>query len=100
MFPRHLNSKDQQVLKTVVNKFSDIFYKDGENLPFSSEIRHRILTKTDTPIYSKLYRYPVIHRAEVDRQIQEMLAQNIISPSCSPYNSPLWVVPKKNRQRR
>lgn len=94
-FAKHLNSKDEEVLRMVLNNYQDIFYKEGENLPFTTEIKHRIITKSDTPIYSRLYRYPVVHRAEVDRQIKEMLAQEIIVPSNSPYNSPLWVVPKK-----
>lgn len=51
--------------------FKWMTYKDGENLPFCCGIRHRIITKTDTPINSKLYRYPVIHRAEVGKHIQE-----------------------------
>jgi len=31
----------------------------------------------------------------VDRQIEELLRDGIIKPSKSPYNSPVWVVPKK-----
>lgn len=96
LFPKHLNSIDEKVLKNVLHQFVDIFYKDGDNLPFTSDIQHRIITKSDTPLYTKLYRYPVMHREEVNRQIQDMLEQNIISPSFSPYNSPLWVVPKKS----
>jgi len=34
-------------------------------------------------------------RGEVDRQIEELLRDGIIKPSKSPYNSPVWVVPKK-----
>lgn len=42
---------------------------------------------------SKIYRYPRVHEDEVE--IREMLSQNIIKESTSPYNSPLWIVPKK-----
>ncbi|GBO99745.1 Retrovirus-related Pol polyprotein from transposon opus [Eumeta japonica] len=34
-------------------------------------------------------------RPVVEEQISELLDQNIIRPSKSPYNSPVWVVPKK-----
>jgi len=34
-------------------------------------------------------------RGEVDRQIEELLRDEIIKPSKSPYYSPVWVVPKK-----
>lgn len=32
---------------------------------------------------------------EVNKQISELLANGIIRPSRSPYNSPVWIVPKK-----
>ena len=44
------------------------------------------------------YRYPPVHKAEVRRQINKLLESGIISPSSSPYNSPLWIVPKKADQ--
>lgn len=31
----------------------------------------------------------------MDRQIGELLSEGIIRPSRSPYNSPVWIVPKK-----
>lgn len=46
-------------------------------------------------LYNKSYRYPAIHSEEVNRQMSEMLDQGIIKHSSSPYNSPIWVVPKK-----
>lgn len=47
------------------------------------------------PIHSKLYRYPEIHKEEVRNQVEKMLNHGIITPSMSPWSSPLWVVPKK-----
>lgn len=58
-------------------------------------MKFNIITKTDRPIYSKIYRYPKIHETEIEKQITEMLKQGIIRESSSPYNSPLWIVPKK-----
>ena len=59
-------------------------------------LSHNIPTKHDTPpINVKSYRYPQIHKEEVDKQINKMLDQGIIEPSTSPWNSPVWVVPKK-----
>lgn len=91
----NINNKDACKLNHVISSYRDLFFKEGDNLTFTSEIKHRITTKDPSPVYSKSYRYPEIHREEVDRQIGEMLNQGIITPSISPYNAPLWVVPKK-----
>src|SRR3978361_1040115 len=42
-----------------------------------------------------MYRFPESLKPEVNRQINKMLNEKIIRPSVSPYNSPLWIVPKK-----
>jgi hypothetical protein len=48
-----------------------------------------------TPINAKQYRYPPVHREEINRQIQELLDTDVVELSSSQYNSPLWIVPKK-----
>lgn len=58
-------------------------------------MNHQIHTKNDIPVYTKNYRYPYIHKQEVQEQISKMLEQGIIRPSYSPWNSPIWIVPKK-----
>lgn len=85
------NSKILGLLK----RYKKLFYKEGDDLTFTHEIKHEIVTKTDRPIYTKTYRYPKIHEQEIERQIDDMLRQGIITESSSPYNSPLWIVPKK-----
>ena len=47
------------------------------------------------PINVKQYKIPISLKDEVERQVQELLKDGIIKPSMSPYNSPLWIVPKK-----
>ena len=43
----------------------------------------------------RIYTHPQIQEQEIQRQIKDMLENNIIRESNSPYNSPLWIVPKK-----
>lgn len=94
-FAKHLNKDETNKLKKELLSHKDVFYKEGDNLSFTNKIKHKIKLKNEAAIYSKLYRYPEIHRLEVERQIQEMLEQKIIKHSDSQYNSPIWVVPKK-----
>ena len=38
-------------------------------------------TTDEIPIHAKTYRYPQIHKAEVDKYIEKMLDQGIIKPN-------------------
>jgi len=44
----------------------------------------------EQPINTRQYRFPQIHKEEINRQI-ELLEGSIIKPS----QSPIWIVPKK-----
>ena len=91
----HLNSEKYKALIQLCEKFEEIFFKEGQQLIFSYQMKHRITTKDDLPIYTKSYRYPYIHKEEFQNQIQKLLDQGIIRPSYSPWSSPIWIVPKK-----
>jgi len=79
----------------IITEYHDIFTLPGDPLPLTSLIQHEIKTTDENPIHTKQYRYPPIHQEEIKEQVKEMLAKGIIRESDSPYNSPLWIVPKK-----
>jgi hypothetical protein len=91
----HMNDEEQNAILNLVKEYADIFHKDGEKLTFTNQIKHIIRTNDEIPVYSRNYRYPEVYKTEVNRQIQEMLDQKIIQNSHSPWNSPIWMVPKK-----
>nr|WPN07709.1 reverse transcriptase [Ectropis grisescens TED virus] len=91
----HLNAEEKINLETLCSRYADVFYLDGEPLTFTNKIKHNIRTTDEVPVHTKSYRYPYIHRQEVQDQIAKMLEQGIIRPSESAWNSPIWVVPKK-----
>src|ERR1700733_11314301 len=94
----HLNEKQQKQLLEVLNRYADRFSKQ----PGLCElVEHEIQLKDDfRPKEFKAYRIPLVYRAEVDRQIQSMLQENIIRPSSSPMASPLVIVKKKDGSLR
>lgn len=94
-FFKNLNSEEENKLKNLLIGYKDLFFKEGDQLTSTTQVVHRIVTTTNAPIYSKIYRYPQVHEKEISKQIQDMLKQGIIAESNSPYNSPLWIVPKK-----
>ena len=57
--------------------------------------KHVIILKQDKIINVKSYRPSKCHKAEMEKQMKEMLDKNIIEESDSPYNSLVWAVLKK-----
>lgn len=91
-----LSRDERTLMESVIHKYSDIFYLEGDNLGFTDIIEHRIdLEPGKGPVHAQPYKIPHSYKPEVKRQIREMLDQNIIRPSISPYNAPIVVVRKK-----
>lgn len=68
-----------------------------EPLGSTSLTRHTIHIQPGTaPIYIPTYRIPHSKKAEVKGQIAGMLDQGVIRHSSSPWNFPLFLVPKKD----
>ena len=61
---------------------------------------HTINTGDHPPIHSRPYRVPYAHKEEVKRQIQELVVDNIIEPTNSPWASPILLVKKKDGSMR
>jgi len=53
----------------------------------------------DRPIYGKQYPYALSVTDIVNSEISRILAEEIIRPCRSPYNSPVRVVPKKGENQ-
>jgi len=82
-------------LNLLINEYSTIFEPLSSGDAVETSVRAEIRTSTEEPMYSKSYPYPANMRGEVEKQVEELLHVGVIRPSKSPYNSPVWVVPKK-----
>jgi hypothetical protein len=95
----HLNSEERMSLVTICEEYNDIFHLPGDKLTCTSTIEHAVSTPTVDPrraINVGPYRIPEVHKEEVQRQTEQMLADGVIQHSTSPWNSPILVVPKKS----
>lgn len=90
-----LNEDEKANIVKLVATHAERFHVPGEPLGATTSMEHRIFTADDRPTNTKQYRYPRIRREEINQQVNKLLESEIIEPSISPYNSPLWIVPKK-----
>lgn len=91
----HLNSEEYDFIFKICKEYNDIFHLDGDYLSQTDISDHEIQLTDYKPINIKNYRQPETLKKEIDTQIEKILKQKIIRLSVSPYNAPLWIVPKK-----
>ena len=91
----HLDNTEIKELNKILKEFDDLITDDDKNLTFTNVIKHKIRTTDETPVYQRSYKYPVVYKEEVNKQINKLLNQDIIRHSYSPWCSPIWIVPKK-----
>lgn len=66
-------------------------------LPPSRPCNHTIpLVPGAQSVFIRPYRYPPALKDEIERQVQEMLAQGLIRPNSSPFSSSVLLVKKKD----
>ncbi|XP_034946183.1 uncharacterized protein, partial [Chelonus insularis] len=91
----HLGEEERKHVEKFLKKYADRFHIPDEPLGSTDVYNHKIPTTSDIPITVKQYRTPQFLKTEIEKQIKEELDTGIIGPSESPYNSPVWIVPKK-----
>ncbi len=85
----------------LLEKFCDVIALPGESLMVTDRMAHHIRLKPDTqPVHVAAYRLPHSQKAVVDEMIHDMLDQGVIQNSLSPWNSPLFLVPTKDKSFR
>ncbi|KAL4089039.1 hypothetical protein QTP88_024117 [Uroleucon formosanum] len=93
----HMNTEEKKVTLDLCSKFSNIFYLEGDQMTYTNAVHHEIKTPGVTqPIHQKPYRLPYAQKEEIAKQVGEMQRDGIITPSDSPWNAPLLIVPKKS----
>ncbi len=78
----------------------DVFSRHKLDLGTANNFQHTIKLKSDDPVYVKQFRIPESHRDALIAQVNEWLKLGIIQPAHSRFNSPIFVVPKKDGTMR
>jgi len=93
----HLSNAERKIIEPVLIKYAGIFHEKEDNgFKSTSVVVHKIETGNATPIKKSPYKTPFALREEMNRQVQEMQDKGVISPSHSPWSSPVVLVPKKS----
>ncbi|KAL4562417.1 hypothetical protein LXL04_034620 [Taraxacum kok-saghyz] len=91
-----LNPEQREQLTQLLEQFDPLF-TTPKGLPPIRTIEHSInLMEGQGPVCVRPYRYPHLHKDEIQRQVEEMMEQGIIRPSQSAYSSPVILVKKKD----
>ena len=92
----HLQPEEKSQMEHLLNSHVDIFSTSSGDLGLTSLSEHKIETQDAVPIKQLPRRLPNALRPVVEEQVNEMLENQVIKPSNSPWSSPVVLVRKKD----
>lgn len=86
-------------MQGLLEEYSELF-QEPKHLPPAREIDHQITLKEGVEsINVRPYRYAYFYKAEIEKQVHEMLPLGLIWPSTSPFSSLVLLVKKNGSWR-
>ena len=95
-----LSPEEQARVHQLLEKYADVFAYTPDQLGRCTVVKHTIDTGQHPPIRLRSYRTSPANREEIEKQVHEMLENDIISPSVSPWSSPVVLVKKSDGTMR
>ena len=90
---KQLIDSEKEFIKNIILEFKDVFAFDG-HLGTTDLIEFQIDIDRSKPVHLSPYRVSPQQRADIINQAKQMLEQNIIEESRSPWNSPIILIKK------
>ncbi|KAJ3689593.1 hypothetical protein LUZ61_018757 [Rhynchospora tenuis] len=92
----HINKSEKLQLADILDKYKAVFQEPCA-LPPSRTVDHSIpLIPGTSPVSQRPYRYSYFQKLKIEKIIAELLKNNLIQPSASPFASPILLVKKKD----
>jgi hypothetical protein len=85
----------EQYMKLLI-EHHDVFSDNKYDLGRATTLMHDIELTDTTPIYVKQFKIPEAHQKEVETHVLEWLKLGVLQPARSKFNSPLFIVAKKD----
>ena len=98
-YGKNLTAEQVQSMSEIVEKRPQLFARDPKKPNITPVIKHYIDTGDERPAYAKPRRMPPTMEEEIRQHTDEMLKNNIIRPSESPWNCPIILLKKKGKSR-
>ena len=99
-FGEHLSDDEKDDIRTLLHKYDKVFSANPQKLPLNTISKHRITTNDVLPVKIKPKRLPFAWISDIDSQIKDMIENEIIRPSKSPWNCLVIFVKKKDNSNR
>ena len=99
-FGENRSSHQRRQISNLISQFPKIFASNPKMSIRVKHMQHRIITEKAHLVNRKPYRIPYAWHQETDKQISEMLQNDIILPPASPWNAPLTFVKKRDGSMR
>ena len=91
-----LKPEERDQMSVLLKEYQDIFATNLSEIGLTSQTEHKIETGDAAPIKQLPRRLPNALKPVVEEQVQEMLQNDVIEPSKSPWASPIVLVKKKD----
>ena len=96
----HIPPGQRYQLLTLLKKNDHMFAATNLELGRTNIVKVKLDTGDAPPSRLPPYRLPINHRTMVEEEVQAMLEAGVISPSDSPWSSPIVIVPKPDGTKR
>ncbi|UYV82952.1 hypothetical protein LAZ67_22001514, partial [Cordylochernes scorpioides] len=84
----------------LLRQYQHVFSRNKFAVPCLKVPPVRIATNSDKVVTIRPYRVPICDQREIRSQIRQMLDNDIIEPSYSPFSSPVTLVTKRDKTKR
>ena len=91
-----LNGLEKEQLYCLLAEYADILAACSSDLGGTDKVKHQIDTRSFAPIRQQVRRVPPERREEVKKLLKDMLVQDVIQPTYSPWTS--WCERKMGSQ--
>ena len=96
----HVSTVQRDQLLQLLLEFSDVFAESSNDLGLTDLIKNQIDTGNAHPIRQQIRHVPSAKREDTQKLLHNMLQNDIIQPSSSPWASPVVLVQKQDGSQR